>query len=65
MRDMMLGKPMESQHPSKHRHHKGIPPLLICWLVALGFMILISSQEHHNTQQSDHQRNTAMAPAIE
>lgn len=43
MSDWTLGKTMDDKHPGKPRSHKGVPSLLICWLVAIGFMLLISS----------------------
>lgn len=48
MRDLTIGKPMEAHRHDKHHTKKGsLPPLLICWLVAVGLMMLVSS--HGNT----------------
>lgn len=39
---------MEAHRHDKHHTKKGsLPPLLICWLVAVGLMMLVSS--HGNT----------------
>ncbi len=43
MRDLTIGKTMDAHRHHKHRERKGIPPLLICWLIAVGIMILVSS----------------------
>lgn len=34
---------MGAQQHDKQRERKGIPPLLVCWLLAVGIMILVSS----------------------
>ncbi len=57
MRDLTLGKTMEAQRQGKPRDKKGIPPLLICWLIAVGLMIIVSSHGETSaglTPASDH-----------
>lgn len=41
---------MEEQRHGKHRTKHGIPPLLVCWLIAVGLMILISSNGNSYSQ---------------
>lgn len=43
MRDLTIGRKMGAQQHDKQRERKGIPPLLVCWLLAVGIMILVSS----------------------
>lgn len=45
MRDLTIEKTTGAQRHDKPRDQKGIPPLLICWLIAVGFMILVSSND--------------------
>lgn len=45
MRDLAIGKTMEAQRNSKYRERKAISPLLVCWLIAVGLMMLVSRHE--------------------
>lgn len=48
MRDLTIGKSMDAHRHDKHHAKKAnLSPLLVCWLIAVGLMLLVSS--HGNT----------------